>query len=905
MDEERGTRNENLVANKKENPMDTRDEKLSTLIDTLEYIEARQSLPVPNHLLETKTYSKIGRNAVIQAKPAAVHFEGFRVNERHMKHLTIINASTNVVRMHVIPPQTKYFKIHYKKREQMVPGLTLKCTIEFIPDEWRYYYDTIKIHSPGEDNLMIPIHGYPVMSTKGFPQEFTFPDTPVGHSVSYKFPLKNMAPVDFEYDLVFIQPHPAFAVYPVTGIIPANGEIEVTVTFTPFEFQTACMTLQLNISQFCSIPLLSRFIGTSKPGLLRQKTLSEYAVENSDIFDPRSVSPLDRGRFRRKRKPSAKNEQFLKMKYKGLQFPMVIKSPYAVAQVLNQEIGKLKAKDLRETMLSKGDFSETSRQVKEARFCGAVRQNVLEERQNQLRWQVKQGDEQISDKERFNILDMREKAYLYYRYNRQEDAVPQDEYARQETQIIFRRTIRSSFKTALHEVLFDTLSNNAWATRYAAITRFVQAVRKVIIRNRAYKRLNSLQHLVVAQCENNGTFNNSSDGDQNRTNQIEKGNQKEMQLNILLSASSIVPTSFCIYVPPDIKDEMAADFLGQVPVSPTQVVVKQKISYFNLQVPQMYRLQSYTAQNVYDASQTYISGHLVQHLREGAEDEILSLPHTAVTALVKSSIPQNEKCKTDLDVSPVEKEKEVSAETFHDLPLFITRPPDALFLSVNYSSLHIMNPTPGLQTFQAPFPYAEVDSEFHLCPLPRYFRKDTHANTHAATQRRYLDREDTIRSIMSWKKFPSQGLISLVNLSTLTNVWVPRWDNSFSTDLLPASVPHLLNGLSSEDLSAMVEEHECKHQEFCLTPDMVSAQFALVQQTTLPEDRLPVDAVPFGKRMPALNILVGSQGQLSREKREEDLEYCMTKKYNRLGAKIAQKKAHLNSMLTDAQLLLQ
>lgn len=31
----------------------------------------------------------------------------------------------------------------------------------------------------------------------------------------------------------------------------------------------------------------------------------------------------------------------------------------------------------------------------------------------------------------------------------------------------------------------------------------------------------------------------------------------------------------------------------------------------------------------------------------------------------------------------------------------------------------------------------------------------------------------------------------------------------------------------------------------------------------------------------------------------------MTKKYNRLGAKIAQKKALLNSMLTDAQLLLQ
>lgn len=50
-------------------------------------------------------------------------------------------------------------------------------------------------------------------------------------------------------------------------------------------------------------------------------------------------------------------------------------------------------------------------------------------------------------------------------------------------------------QTALHEVLFDTLSNNAWATRYAAITRFVQAVRKV----RAPLTLDSL-------CTNNSTL---------------------------------------------------------------------------------------------------------------------------------------------------------------------------------------------------------------------------------------------------------------------------------------------------------------------------------------------------------------------------------------------------------------
>lgn len=54
------------------------------------------------------------------------------------------------------------------------------------------------------------------------------------------------------------------------------------------------------------------------------------------------------------------------------------------------------------------------------------------------------------------------------------------------------------------------------------------------------------------------------------------------------------------------------------------------------------------------------------------------------------------------------------------------------------------NPAPGLQVFQSPVPYAETDSDFHLCPLPRYFRKDYGTNMHAATQRKYMDREVNI-----------------------------------------------------------------------------------------------------------------------------------------------------------------
>jgi hypothetical protein len=52
---------------------------------------------------------------------------------------------------------------------------------------------------------------------------------------------------------------------------------------------------------------------------------------------------------------------------------------------------------------------------------------------------------------------------------------------------------------------------------------------------------------------------------------------------------------------------------------------------------------------------------------------------------------------------------------------------------------------------------------------------------------------------MSWKKFPSQGLISLSNTPTLTDVWVPRWSNVFGSDLMPVETPPLLAGLPADD----------------------------------------------------------------------------------------------------------
>ena len=87
-------------------------------------------------------------------------------------------------------------------------------------------------------------------------------------------------------------------------------------------------------------------------------------------------------------------------------------------------------------------------------------------------------------------------------------------------------------------------------------------------------------------------------------------------------------------------------------------------------------------------------------------------------------------------------------------------------------------------TFYHPIAYSEVDNDFHLCPVPRYTlpcSKDgpdvtsVHVtNPHMSTQKKYVDEEDVIRGVMTWKKYPSQSLISLATTTTLANIYAPR-----------------------------------------------------------------------------------------------------------------------------------
>ena len=73
----------------------------------------------------------------------------------------------------------------------------------------------------------------------------------------------------------------------------------------------------------------------------------------------------------------------------------------------------------------------------------------------------------------------------------------ENEYNRSCTKCSFRRTIRDTSVTGQEGVKFDTYSNDMWAVRHSALSRFQQAARKIIIRRRAQMKLRSLKDATI------------------------------------------------------------------------------------------------------------------------------------------------------------------------------------------------------------------------------------------------------------------------------------------------------------------------------------------------------------------------------------------------------------------------
>lgn len=876
------------------------------LIDTMQIVEPRIRVPVPNHILDTKLFCKVADNGLIRVDPMVVHFAGFEPGRSFSRKVELQNMSTDIQQMHIIPPQTKYFKIKYTKNRRLVAGLVLPCLIEFFPDEWRYYYDCIRIHCKGEKNLVIPIHAYPVMNTSEFPQIIDFPAVPLGDTKTKVFPLRCHAPVDFEFQLTFLHPHPAFKVEPMAGIVPGSGEVDIRVSFSPTSFSSAIMKMQLNISQFLAQPLVCIVTGRCLPGMKSEiLRASDHALESALLpqmtLDPTAISPLDRARSR---KLKAKTPRFTSsgtisepetqvIERDGVRIPADLSNPHSVGVVLNQKPGKLRVKDLRSTVFGSQVQAKTlTRQMKEAMFDVAIRKDVYSERQNQLRWQVKCGEDPVTAEFCSHVLGDREEAERLYQINRG-DLDEEDECGRTVARLTWRRTRRLASMVALPVAAFDAYVNDLWFTRHAATNRFQQAARKVIVQRRVEPRLRALKELRESpELLNPDNTLTGSAGSFGRVDAV-NGSVDESRMSV----ATVSSVTFPVYVSARQEDELVVSGPGVVPLKAQEIRLKEKVPYFALKVPQQYKLLGYRSFDVQEASSNYVPECLAKTLRTGAEDEVINLS-----------------ADVDAKFGVIPSGANQSSSTEQGSEVTVLAPPKSMFQPVKYPALHIFNPVPGLMAFQSHLPYSETDPDFHLCPLPRYLSTDS-ASPHMATQKQYLDREEIIKGVMSWKKFPSPSIASLSGTPSFANVWVPRWKDPFSEDLLPFDVPPLFDSLPEDDKMGISEQIGGSGDNVVhLTPEMVRAQFATIDVNCLPEEEIQVKEskesgipavviVSETGRLPASNLPFGNNGPIQREQRQSELDVFLRCKHGLLGRRIQSRISHINNLKKNKSLV--
>uniref|UniRef100_W5KPP9 Cilia and flagella associated protein 221 n=1 Tax=Astyanax mexicanus TaxID=7994 RepID=W5KPP9_ASTMX len=728
------------------------------------------------HLLPTRVYVKFRSNNKVEVDPLELHFRGFEVGRNYKKVLKLINISSDVLDVHILPTQTKYFHTEYTKKNRLVPGLSYTITVRFSPDEWRYFYDSIRVHCQGEENLLVPVHAYPVIDDLHIPSHIYLPAVPLGHSIAHVIPLSCSCPIDFEFQVHCLQPHEAFTIQPLSGVIPANGKTDFTVTFRPDQYGTAEITLQLLISQFNSKPFVCTLTASCSPQRTRGQP-GKNEKSNTILQDRKPEVLLSLPADRRIKLQRFQHKKKIKPDDSPQSSAVDVSTPAGLAKMLLQPHDKLSYKLLREAM-SHTQTAHQTRQMKEASLENKVQFNVQKERVNHLQWQVNLGELLSSTEQKMKILQEQEFAAAEYKAGRDSGGREAD-FNSVLPKLSLHRVQRNAEQTPHHLPAFSVNVSSQLEVRQRLLRLFQQAAYKVILQCRMKNRLLVLQQLAS-----------------NIRKKVEghKGTEPEEKTLLKMSPEKLLSCMSPSFTPTDQQDQFAVKQLGHVSERTFRSDLTTSIPFFSLKFPQHYRLMGYQEVSVYDAGASFINSKLCRPLRTGAQDELL--PTVMFSAV--------ELCEE----KELQQEEELGSE-FNN-PLSFTAP-ENLINPVTAQPLRIFNPAPSLFAYK---------------PTPHPLETDPELPAHPASRGSITGNKDIIKGIMVWKKFPSMALTLFSNTSLTSSNWASRRSDPFSSSVLPLEAPPPLSDLPhsirEETLSGATEGTGVS-----LTPEMVLAEFTV------------------------------------------------------------------------------
>ncbi|XP_042369202.1 cilia- and flagella-associated protein 221 isoform X2 [Plectropomus leopardus] len=791
--------------------------------------ESRSRANIPNHLLESKIYAKLKSNTLIQAEPPELHFSGFELGKDYTKILKLINISSEVMNIHIIPTQTQHFQTTYVKKYRLIPGLAFTLKVRFCPDEWRYFYDCVRVHCKGEENLLIPVHAYPVIDDLHIPSHIDLSAVPLGQSVCRAIPLRCSCPIDFEFQVDVIQPHEAFSIHPLTGVIPASGEKEITVTFSPYQYETSQVTIQLIISQFNTKPYLCTITGSCAPHLalseLGRKSGHGDAVtaEYKGPSPPTHAPPPSKTKYRpTKEADKSKTLGDISSVQPGLKPLIDVFTPAGVAKMLIKDTDKLSSKDLKKALCCGSTAGQQNRQMKEALFMKKVQQNMTEEQANHVTWLEHLGKDPVSERSRRQTAEEREITLHEYMV-KMGDGRHKEDFAAGLPKLPSRRVLCEAGQAHEGAPSFQFYTSFQWELRQRALTLFQQAARKMVIRCRMNRRLTCLKTLFEDSMKNLPLAKRA----------------EETSCDLKILPDKVVPFAFPVFSDED--DPLARSNLVPVAVDPIDLTVTTHVPFFKLQVPQHYKLMGYQPVSAWEAFNSFIPPALARPLRTGAPDELGAQSKA-------SEERQHENKEEDLEA-----------------PSLSFSAPEALLTPFPANPLRIFNPAPGLQTYKPTPKYLESDLEFHLCPLPRYPIPESRGTHTSHTQKKFLNRKEVIPGLMTWKDFDSITSKHLSSQPALPSDCAVRRSVDYSTDTLPLTAPPTALSGPPDDLPPLMDK-PCESSGVQLTPEIIRAEFlsgkALVSKSNL------------------------TRGMTVRHQRELQMEATYSSQFNQMGKRV-------------------